>query len=345
MITRQFSHIGLFVGMLPFVAACTGAPTTQAAVDTPIVAVTAPTISPSSAPTISPSPQSLNLPQFVWRVNGDRNVFFDPGGMALDAQGKLYVWDGGHVRVQVFDSDGKMLTYWGSRGDADGQFGATNHHPWGSIAIDPQGNIYVPDLGNHRVQKFDSQGKFISKWGKHGDADGEFVEPYGIAIDRKGHVYVIDGTARLQVFDNQGQFLSKFGGQGSGDGQFQSPTYITVDRRGNIYVPDSDTGRIQKFNSDGTLIAKWNATCGDSRPMNPNSIAIDGQGNAYVTDIAQARICKFDSQGRFLLSFGSHGVGNGELTDPAGILVDEQGNIYVSGALPPFVQKFTAIAK
>lgn len=319
--------------LLAFLAACAPARAAPPAANAPTAAAAEPTAALSQA--------LPNLPQFVWRVNGDRDSFSSPGGMALDAQGNLYVWDGGHVSIQVFDFNGKLLRKWGGRGTDAGLFSTSGKHPYGSIAIDPKGNVYVPDYGNDRVQKFDSEGKFIAQWGKHGTGDGELTSPYGIAVDAGGRVYVIDdGTARVQVFDGDGRFLSKFGGRGTGDGQFQNPSYITVDGQGKIYVPDAETSRIQKFNPDGTLAAKWNAICGDGKPTNPNSIAVDGQGFGYVTDYAQARICKFDSQGHFLFAFGSRGVGNGELTEAAGIVLDAQGNLYVDGALPPFIQKF-----
>jgi tripartite motif-containing protein 71 len=61
--------------------------------------------------------------------------------------------------------------------------------------------VYVSDYNNHRVQKFDSEGNFITKWGSKGTGDGEFVNPNGIAMDSSGNVYVADaGNNRIQVF-------------------------------------------------------------------------------------------------------------------------------------------------
>src|SRR5258706_2836212 len=288
------------------------------------------------------SPEQLaSLPKFVWRVkaNTNPNLFSKPGALALDSQGNLYLWDGGDLRVVVFDVSGKVLTSWGGRGNADGQFNSSGDYPFGSVAVDQQGNVYVPDYGNDRVQKFDSQGKFIAKWGTHGD--GELISPFGIAVDKEGRVYVMDdGTARLQVFDGEGHFLSKFGGRGTGDGQIKNPGYITVDNQDNVYIPDFELGRVQEFNSSGVLIAKWNTICGTGQEFFPNGIAVVGNGNVYITDHDGARVCVFDNKGDFLFTWGSRGTDNGQLTDPSGIAVDDQGNIYVAGALPPFVEKF-----
>jgi len=290
------------------------------------------------------SPEQLaSLPKFVWRVkaNTNPNIFSKPGALALDSQGNLYLWNGGDLRVEVFDNNGKHLTSWGGRGNADGQFNTSGDYPYGSIAIDEQGNVYVIDYGNDRVQKFDRQGKFIAKWGTHGDGDGEFILPFGVAVDSKGRVYVVDdGTARLQIFDGEGHFLSKFGGRGTADGKFQNPSYITVDNQGNVYIPDVAMGRVQEFNSSGGLVAKWNTVCGSGQEFLPVGIAVNGNGNVYITDHNNARVCVFDNKGNFLFTWGSRGTEDGQLTDPSGIAIDDQGNIYVAGALPPFVEKF-----
>jgi DNA-binding beta-propeller fold protein YncE len=69
------------------------------------------------------------------------------------------------------------------------------------LAIDTSGNIFVVDEGNNRIQKFDSNGNFITKWGTEGTGNGQFDEPTGIAIDSSGNVYVVDrGNSRIQVF-------------------------------------------------------------------------------------------------------------------------------------------------
>ena len=89
-------------------------------------------------------------------------------------------------------------------------------------------NVYVTDMDNHRIQKFDSDGNFITKWGSEGDGDGQFsiVTP-GVDVDSSGYVYVIDKEgANVQKFDSDGNFITKWGSEGDEDGQFSMPEDI-----------------------------------------------------------------------------------------------------------------------
>ena len=69
------------------------------------------------------------------------------------------------------------------------------------VAIGGDGNVYVADTLNHRIQVFDPEGRFLCKWGTEGKGDGQFNEPLGLAIDGAGNVYVADAhNDRIQVF-------------------------------------------------------------------------------------------------------------------------------------------------
>ena len=105
-------------------------------------------------------------------------------------------------------------------------------------------------MGNHRVQKFDSNGNFITKWGSEGVGDGQFslVTP-GVDVDSSGYVYVVDKeAANVQKFDSNGNFITKWGSEGGGDGQFSEPEDIAVDpSTGIVYVTDTGNSRVQLF--------------------------------------------------------------------------------------------------
>ena len=80
------------------------------------------------------------------------------------------------------------------------------------IAVDASGYLYIADDGNCRVQKFDTNGNFISEWGRKGSDKAEFKFPKGIAVDASGFVYVTDDeNHRVQKFDTNGNFISEWG--------------------------------------------------------------------------------------------------------------------------------------
>ena len=89
-----------------------------------------------------------------------------------------------------------------------------------ALTIDRNGNIYLVDESNLRIQKFDHNGNFVTKWGTEGEADGQFLHPHVAAVDSEGNVYVTDrDLANVQKFTNDGQFIMKWGSEGEADGQ------------------------------------------------------------------------------------------------------------------------------
>ena len=89
------------------------------------------------------------------------------------------------------------------------------------IVLDDDGNMYILDAGNCRVQKFDPEGRLLCRWGSSGSGEGQFQTVSSIAVDSTGHVYVADGgNCRVQKFTGSGEFLAQWGTEGTGDGQF-----------------------------------------------------------------------------------------------------------------------------
>ncbi|MDY0128785.1 MAG: PKD domain-containing protein, partial [Methanosarcina vacuolata] len=169
-------------------------------------------------------------------------------GIAVDSYSNVYVTDC-YSGIQKFDSSGKYITQWGSPSwywDMEENTEILVCSPQ-CVAVDSSGNVYVTD-DSDQIQKFDSSGKFIAKWGSEGSGNGQFNNPHGVAVDSSGNVYVADsGNNRIQKFDSSGKFITKWGSAGSNEGQFNTPHGVAVDSSGNVYVADTYNNRIQKF--------------------------------------------------------------------------------------------------
>ena len=175
----------------------------------------------------------------------------DPVGLAIDNENRLlYVVDEQQDLVFVYDADSlKLLRHIGTPGKkhtltTPGDFGgATN------VAVDSEGNIYVTDTINSRVEIFDADGKFISTFGKAGDGPGFLFRPKGIAIDCDGHIWVADEFQdRVQVFNREGQLLTFIGDtHANAPGQFKALVGIAIDKQNRVFTTEQYPGRMQMF--------------------------------------------------------------------------------------------------
>ncbi len=161
--------------------------------------------------------------------------------------------------VQVFGVDGSFIRKWGSYGRGDGQFCGIS-----GLAILQnhliQDLIYVADSDNHRIQVFNLDGLFVTKWGTRGTDDGQFCSPSAVVVHpTRDLVFVSEGSGnRVQAFRSAGAFLFKWGTQGSADGQFQSPQALALHpTRDLLFVADTQNHRVQVFHLDGSFVCKW----------------------------------------------------------------------------------------
>ncbi len=178
------------------------------------------------------------------------DVLTDPASVAVDAQNRfVYVVDTQNDVVDVFDADSyKFLRKIGTPGKkhtltAPGTFSL----PIG-VAVDADGNVYVTDTFNNRVEIFDADGAFISTFGKNGDGPGYFERPKGIAVDGDGHIWVADSAQdRVKVFDKEGRLLIYFGEHGEYPGRFMGIYGLAIDRNNRVLTTEIFPGRVQVF--------------------------------------------------------------------------------------------------
>ena len=177
----------------------------------------------------------------------------------------------------------------GGKGTGTGQFDS----PTG-IAVDSNVNILVADTGNGRIEKFSSNGTFLT-------SIGQFESPNGIAINRAGNVDVaeIGSKHRIQKLGPDGILIADWKGPGYG---FYGPRRVAIDRDDSVYVVDQGHNRIVEFSSDGDVLAIWGSSgTGDGQFNDPTSVAVDTKTNTvYMADPINRRIQMFDSDGKFL---------------------------------------------
>ena len=128
----------------------------------------------------------------------------DPGGLAIDTRNRLlYVADVELDQILVYDADTfKPIRKMGTTGKKHELTTPGDFSKPTGVAVDQEGNLYVADTYNNRIEIFDADGQFVSTFGKAGDGPGYFARPKGVAIDGDGHVWVADGQQdRVQVFN------------------------------------------------------------------------------------------------------------------------------------------------
>ena len=281
----------------------------------------------------------------TWGSRGTGDGQFEvPLGIAVSSTGTVYVADTQNHRIQAFSRQGVTPTLpesyrddliWGALGTGDGQF----NDPCG-VAVDHGGNVYVPDIGNHRVQKFASNGIYITQYGT------SLVNwsPRAIAVDNADTAYITDDSTNLiHRLSSDGTLTRLQQELANMTARIQG---IAVYNASALYVTDSGTNTVQRLDPNGTFVSLIGGHLGGSAPgqfMNPGGIAVDGTGNIYVADTGNGRVQRFGPNGTFESIFGGLGLPVfGPLTRPEGVAVDDANNVYVTDTGNNRVLKYDA---
>jgi DNA-binding beta-propeller fold protein YncE len=248
-------------------------------------------------------------------------------------------------RIHKYSAEGKFLKAWGIPGSRNGELLVPT-----DIALDNDGNVYVVEADNRRVQKFSSDGQFITKWGggQPDSAEGQFYYPQSIAVDSQGRVFVSDiANQRISIFAADGTLIADWNStalssSGPSDSSSRTGFYearsLAFDTEDNLYMVDSlntseppyTLNRIAKFSETRELLASWDSFGNENLSTSISSMTIDAENNVYVTDNSKNTIMKFTGDGIALTKWSYTEQDSGSSSQVGAITVDPSGLVYVA---------------
>jgi YD repeat-containing protein len=281
--------------------------------------------------------------QFIDRFGEGR--LYGPAGILVDERDRAWIADSSHSEVERWALSptpshiGAYVGAFGSEGSGEGELASPQ-----ATAVDAEGDLFVLDADNSRIQKLSPSGEHLDHFGSSGSGNGQLRTPTDIAIDPEGNVWVVDrGNNRVQVFDSDGAYLDQFGGFGSGSGKFNYPQHIAFDSTGDAYVTDTNNHRVQKFDPNGDYLGQFGSYGqGEGELYGPTGIAVDSKDDVLVADTSNDRVQRFDSEGTYLDQFSEVDGPDGQIYCPLGIAVDPYDNVLVADCTHHRVQKFNS---
>ncbi len=207
-------------------------------------------------------------------------------GISRFRENSILFTDSYHNKIFVVNPEKKSLSLL-----SDSTFG----RPTGIVWVPSERLIWLVETNAHRITVLDEKGRLVKRFGKRGNAPGEFNYPAALWIDKQGLVYVVDAmNFRVQIFSPEGEFISQFGKAGDGSGDFARPKGIATDSYGNIYIADAIFSAVQIFNRQGRLLYAFGTRGqGKGEFWMPSGIFIDNRDRIYVADSYNSRIQVF----------------------------------------------------
>ncbi len=228
-----------------------------------------------------------NYQGLTWTTPDYRNG--RPSGLSIDREGNLLVSDSHYHCLRIYTPEGELLrTIGGEAGTGPGQFAYIC-----DAVQDSDGYIYVAEFGeNQRIDKLDSDGRFIKSWGSQGSEPGQFSRIRALALGPDGNLYVADAcNHRIQVFDRDGGLVRCWGQAGEEPGQLKYPYDLAFGQHGDLYVVEYGNHRVQRFTPEGVFLGCWGGPGGLPGQLHcPWALAVDSKGRVHVCDSENHRV-------------------------------------------------------
>ncbi len=269
--------------------------------------------------------------------------FLDIGGMAVDNEDKVYIFNRSPHPLMIFEKNGDFAGGWGE------DYFSRPH----GTRITQDGAIYFTDDITHLVSKFTLEGKLLMTLGEKGKASdtgyvanpdlmtslktikrgaGPFNRPTGIAVSSTGDIFVSDGYGNAQVhkFSPEGRYLLSWGGPGTRESEFMLPHNVWVDKQDRVWIPDRENSRVQIFDSNGKFLSQWTDV------SRPTDVFIDDDQVVYISELGDVSgigpgVSLHTIAGELITRWGNKAVDH--QTDmflaPHALTVDSAGDIYI----------------
>jgi DNA-binding beta-propeller fold protein YncE len=178
-------------------------------------------------------------------------------------------------------------------------------------------------------------------WGGSGSQLGKFEQPWDVALDSNGNIFVTDFSGnRVEEFGPNLKPILEFGKAGKGPGEFNQPSGIFINDKNQVLVCDTFNSRIQEFDENGKFIRQWS-----HQFFGPKSIVESTTGKVYVVDTGNHQVQVFTPHGDFIRKWGGFGTANGKFREPVGCVWDPRGFLYVADSNNNRIEKFTGNGK
>lgn len=227
-----------------------------------------------------------------------------PRGIAVNSQGDVYVTDLGNARINKYSAQGVFIQSFGKHGAEQGKNGPGEFREPSGVAVDKEGNVYVADAWNGRIQKFNAKGKFLMELS---GVRYSFYSPRNVTVDKNGNIYVADtGNSAVKTYNSAGVLIKEIGGRGKGGGNFTEVFGLAINSKGEIFVADPGNQRIHKFGAlPEAKFIKYGKVPGwqEGIPFWPH-LTVDAQDHIYAVDNTHAKIWIYDSELNYLGTLG-----------------------------------------